>query len=153
MDFSKFIKEREGRVDFLKNALKTEFSRSDFDPDGLGITRDMVAAAEGHSYAPPKRYPTKGEHPRVYFNLRQMDGIYAAIENPECRFAVEALFEKANADGDSSSRKDQTKKIIYFRTFKEEKRAFKLMALNLKKQDLASLRTQDTQEQKSREGL
>lgn len=100
MDFSKFIKAREGREEFLKNALKTEFSRSDFDPDGLGITTDMVAAAEGQSYAPPKRYPTKGEHPRVYFNLRQMEGIYAAIENPECRYAVEALFEKANADGD-----------------------------------------------------
>ena len=100
MDFVKFIKEREGRVDFLKNALATEFSRSDFDPEGLGITRDMVAAAEGHSYAPPKRYPTKGEHPRVYFNRSQMDGILAAMEDYECRFAVEALFEQANADGD-----------------------------------------------------
>ena len=100
MDFSKFIKAREEREEFLKNALETEFSRSDFDPDGLGITRDMVAAAEGHSYAPPKRYPTRGEHPRVYFNSRQLDGIFAAIENPECCYAVEALFEKANADGD-----------------------------------------------------
>lgn len=100
MDLKKFVKERPGRAELIKSALKSEFSRSDFDPDGLGITRDMVAAAEGHSYAPPKRYPTKGEHPRVYFNSRQMDGIFAAIENPECRFAVEALFEKANADGD-----------------------------------------------------
>ena len=100
MDFGKFIKERPGRVEFLKNALATEFSRSDFDPEGLGITRDMVAAAEGHSYDAPRRYPTKGEHPRVYFNVRQIDGILQAMENPECKYAVEALFEKANADGD-----------------------------------------------------
>ena len=100
MDFERFIIEREGRVEFLKNALKTEFSRSDFDPDGLGITRDMVSAAEGHSYAPPKRYPTAGEHPRVYFHKSQMEGIIEAMNGHECRFAVEKLFEQANADGD-----------------------------------------------------
>ncbi len=100
MDLMKNVKLRPERIEFLKNALKTEFKNSDFDPDGLGITRDMVAAADGHSYAPPKRYPTKGAHPRVYFNEGQIDGILHAMQDPENRFACEALWEKANSDGD-----------------------------------------------------
>lgn len=100
MKFSDMITPRDGRRERLLSALKTEFKVSDFDPEGLGITRDLAALAEGKTYAAPKRYPKRGEHPRVYFNASQMDGIISAMSNPECRYAVELLFKQANEDGD-----------------------------------------------------
>ena len=100
MNFSDKIIPREDRRAYLLSALKTEFKRSDFDPHGLGITRDLVALAEGKTYSAPKRYPKHGEHPRVYFNASQIDGVISAMNDPECRFAVDLLFKQANEDGD-----------------------------------------------------
>ena len=100
MDLMQFVKPRPERLAFLRRALENDFSRADFDPDGLGITRDLTAAAEGHRYAPPKRYPTRGAHPRVYFNAGQIPGILAAMQVQENQYAVRALWEQANADGD-----------------------------------------------------
>ena len=33
-------------TDMLKRAIRTEFCDADFDPEGLGLTEDMVSAAE-----------------------------------------------------------------------------------------------------------
>ena len=65
-DRIKAEEERLEKIEAIKSAIESEFSDSDFDPEGNGITEDMEAASN-KSYADPEVYPPAGEHPRVIF--------------------------------------------------------------------------------------
>ena len=66
MNFLNLKKHTAQELEALKDALRTKFTDSSFDPEGLGITADFTVAAE-KSYPAPKHYPTRGEHPRLLF--------------------------------------------------------------------------------------
>ena len=86
-------------TDMLKRAIRTEFCDADFDPEGLGLTEDMVSAAE-IKFGSPCEHPKRGEHPRVLFSKRDIPGIRAAARCDECKTAADAFWSMANADVD-----------------------------------------------------
>ena len=90
---------RTEKIEFLKNELKTKFKREEFDPEGLGITVSFDEAA-GKSYPAPKRLPARGAHPRVLFTKDMIDGIKAALSNPEFKSARELFDSYLNSDTD-----------------------------------------------------
>lgn len=86
-------------TEMLKRAISTEFCDADFDPEGLGLTRDMVNAAE-IKFGAPSEYPRHGEHPRVLFTKQEIPGIKAALNSEECKTAADAFWSMANAEVD-----------------------------------------------------
>ena len=84
--------ERKERLVSLIAALNNK----DFNPSGKGYTADLYSLT-GTRYAAPEKYPTANSHPRVYFNDSMIDGIIAALENPENATAAEKFWSAAES--------------------------------------------------------
>lgn len=84
---------REERKQQLSSMIAA-LDNSEFDPSGKGYTADLYSLTSKR-YDTPDKYPTTGEHPRVYFNADMIPGIKAAMENPENREAVAQLWAYA----------------------------------------------------------
>ncbi len=83
------------KTEMLKSAIAA-LKNDDFNPNGKGYTKDLNSIS-AKRYPAPEKYPI-ATHPRVYFNSGMIDGIRAAMENPENKHAVELLMQYANED-------------------------------------------------------
>lgn len=75
--------------------LIAALDNSKFAPLGKSYTADLYSKTQVR-YAAPEKYPTAGEHPRVYFNSSMIPGIKEAMADPANATAVAKFWAQAD---------------------------------------------------------